>query len=126
MVCTLSSGSEKSSTTFERLREIEHHVDALLLNAESGDLGERRRLDQAHARGERFHPLAELEARRHSRADGDRFLRQHVDHGFQAARIGHLDERRSQRHRALALLHDFQHYAGHRRSDRPFRRRPAA
>ena len=91
------------------------HVHPLLLDAERGELRERRRLDPAHPRRERAVAAPALDRHRCAGLDADRVGREQIDHELEHPGVSHLDERCAGLHHALALLEHAQHAARRRR-----------
>ncbi len=108
---------------FRRVSEIDHDIDALLLDAQRGDLGEPVRFNLGDASMQRFvtapflddHPLIGL--------DTDRVRGQEIDDDLKLVGVADLDQRLARFNNPFALVKDAQHasatYAINRKGQAP-------
>ena len=96
-----------------RRREVDHDIDALLLDAQRRYLSEPCRLDEANSTREYRRATTVIEFSRRARADCGSVGRQYVYDNLKCAWIANFEDRRSGGDDGLAFLGDSQHLASH-------------
>ena len=99
-----------------RAGQVDQHVDALLFDAQRRDLGEGGRLDAPHTALEHAGTAPALDAHRRARRRAQGVGGEQLGHHLEPCGVADLEQRRAQRHDALAGLQHAQHAASHRRA----------
>src|SRR5579864_3497110 len=90
-------------------KEVQHHINSLLFNSESGDLGKRRGLHQTYPSRNRIAAAPLFNHGRHSSADLHGVGGQEISNDFEAGRVSNGDNWRAGHNDAFALFNQAEH-----------------